>query len=200
MPSQPEILVLAVNKLQQAKISNINENSPQARAMNSIWNITRQKCLRAHLWNFAVLDDTITALATPTPKMDYKYFLPLPGNCLRLIRAEPATGNVFSSTKTAYALRNAGGTVRAVASDYQSMNILFIGDITNPGLFDPSFSDYFATELAIATARGLIDVTESHMQILRDMKKETLGDAKMLDGEEDAPEELDEGTWLNERL
>lgn len=140
MASQIEICNLALTRLGQAPIGDLNEGSNPANYCNQLWNPVRRAALRSHPWNFAllVIKNLVYAPGSPTPATalaDPNFPLDIPGNqtgftyayvmptdCVRVVRViDPALANVFLSSGTGF------------DDNFDAFNF----DSTRFGFFDP---------------------------------------------------------------
>lgn len=189
MASKTQILQLAAQKLSTALLTSITDDSPQARAMALCYDPMLGIALRRHVWNFATMRKNIQAQATPTPEYGFSFYLPLPGDFVRLDEA---------GTKCKYKIENDGANHKCIAFNAQTLNIRYVRLETNAQLFDPLFYNYFSTEIALQVARSLTDA-ETAVQRLFVMRKEDLDEARLVDSIEEPPDELEDGEWVDAR-
>src|ERR1700692_3849259 len=86
MPSDVDIVNVALTLLGQQRITTLNDNVKAARSALAIYEIERDNELRSHLWNFAVKRINLPALTTP-PVFGYFAAYQLPDDCIRVIQA-----------------------------------------------------------------------------------------------------------------
>jgi len=191
MASNVEIANRALGELGGNKITDLEEDSPEARKINRVFVQVRDELLRRHRWNFA-----ITRVALPAevavPVWGFTKAYPIPTDCLRLIEVNGSPDFRLE--------RSPSGGGRAIVTDAAApIQIRYVMRITDPNEFDVCFAALFAARLAQETAE---DITGSNAKSdrLERWAKLALSEAKRLDAIEEPPEELpDEGNWLASR-
>lgn len=143
-----DIANMALSRLGEPRISSIEENSPNAISCRTHYETVRDALLRAHAWNFATTRAQLSLTDTPAFGWDYAY--PLPSDFIRLV-----TFNGRQAKMCAAEFILEGGLL---LSDVEEARITYIRKITDPTLFDPSFTEALVFKLAGAIA---LDVTQS---------------------------------------
>ena len=67
-------------------ISSFDEESPVARTMQAIYNMTREEVLRAHAWNCATKTDTLAPDSTAPANTYYSTQYTIPSDCLKILQ------------------------------------------------------------------------------------------------------------------
>lgn len=168
MSSQVQICNIALNKISQGTITSINEDTAQAIILKNLWDHTRDRCLRAHNWNFAVKRQTLSQL-TATPAFEYSYYFQLPSDFLREL----------SLYQNCYPYKVEGDRIATSAS---SINLIYIARITDTEKWDPLFTDYFSSVLAEDMARAFTG-SESTAESLAQKAEKKLKLAKRVDAQ-----------------
>jgi hypothetical protein len=157
-------------------ITAFTEPNPEA-AQCSIWyDKDRLFILRAHRWNFARKQDTMTLLATapgvgnqpqtnlPWPFMPWAYSYEYPADCVQFQLILP----IYNGTnwqgymapnsqspvrfKVSSTLNASNQTIRAIFTNQNPAIGAWTQDITNPDLFDSQFTEALAYRLAASLA------------------------------------------------
>lgn len=185
MASNVEIANRALGELGAAKITDLEEDSPEARKVNRVFVLVRDALLRRHKWNFAMKRTSLPA-DSATPAFGFANQFTLPPDCLRVVEV-----NGFPDFK-----KEGHAIVTDVAPPLQ---LRYVARIEDPNLFDVLFAEAFAARLAMELAE---DVTQSGGKVdrLTVWARDAIREAKRLDAIEDPPEDIpEEGNWLASR-
>lgn len=85
-----------------------------------------------------------------------------------------------------------------IFSDEEALNIIYVADVTDTTLFDPSFDELFATALALELSYPLVQ----SMTLKREIRLEyveLLKDTRSFDSQEGLPEEFEADVFLSAR-
>ena len=163
-------------------ITALADDTKEGRAVNRMYETTRNKLLRDHPWNFAMVRVALAANVT-APIWDYTNAFDLPSACLRIIEVD---------TTEEWQVEG-----RQIVSDAAApLNILYVAEITDTEQYDAQFLNLFAIRLAADLA---FDLTNSR-PIAADMENKyflALRDARLVDAQESLS--ADEDTWLEAR-
>jgi hypothetical protein len=154
MSPQLQIINVALTRLGAEPIASLTENTSEARIAGIQWDVARRACLRDHPWNFAVLDQELSAVEDTTEvditlltspagyvKPAFRYSYQLPTDYLRLLR-------VYNSTD--YRLQG-----RRLLTDERYCRIKYVRDVEDTTEFSSHFDDLLAQRLASDMAFGL---------------------------------------------
>ena len=120
---------LALAKLGEAPIPAISPTgSPAARLCYAHYHPVRREILCTNRWTFATALTTLTA-EQAAPQAAH----PLPPDCLRVLEVSSRD----------WSLRG-----RTIYCPERSIRLLYLADVEDPTLFDPMFTEAFATRLA----------------------------------------------------
>ncbi len=97
MPNATQVANIALMHLQQARITNFNEDTTAARRVRDAWDIARDEALRVHPWGFARKQAILTPSAD-TPLFHWQYQFPIPSDFRRLVRFN----GILAGTSKAY--------------------------------------------------------------------------------------------------
>ena len=84
MTSKTEIANIALTNLGATNITDIDEDSSNARKIRAIYDNLRQAVLEEHPWNFAIVRDVLSPDPT-SPVFGYSYKVRKPTGCLRIL-------------------------------------------------------------------------------------------------------------------
>jgi len=153
MAQQPDITNAALMKIAASLVSDITENSEQARKANAVFSRVARRELRSHAWSFALARGS-AALLPDTPAFGYSYAYALPADCLRLVYVNGLYAD--------YSLRGAGDDItppyaiegRSLLTDLGAPVLLrYVKDVSsNLSIWDACFEEAFACALAVELA------------------------------------------------
>ena len=200
----------AIMRLGGQLITSLTENSVAAIACNSQYNIVRRDLLRSHPWNFAIKYASLAQNLTPPP-FGYDFSYALPTDCLRVLGTSDQldssmfnygsdfNGYITISNTVDYALSDNYKIVgRNIYSNYGSLKIQYVADVTDTTLFDSSFVELLSVRLAMTIA---YQVTGS-VQMRNDLREEfeyLMRNAKENNGQEGTRERIELSSWLASR-
>jgi hypothetical protein len=186
MTSDVSICNLALQKLGAARISSLDQDHKNARAMNNCFESKRDALLRKHAWNFAVTTETLAPDAAAPSDDDYTYQFTLPADCLR----------VLPPKRTTLDWQVRGGKI--LTNDTNALKVRYIRRVTNAPDFDALFVDLLACDLADQCCE---EITQSNTKkaAIKEDRKEALLAAKLANAFEQSPAETPEDTWLAAR-
>lgn len=178
----------ALQILGAKRISALDQDHPNARAMNTAYAPVRDALLRKYDWNFAKERASVAADATDDLYEGLKRYR-LPNDYARLMRR----------TMTSYYLESRrdwqieGGFI--LTADSAPLNFRYIKKVTDPAIHDPMFDELLAVELALATVH---DVTGSNVKKkdLRVDRAEALADARRANAFENDSDDPVEDSWV----
>lgn len=143
MASDVEIANAALVDLGHEPIQSFLDDSDQARALNTIYTMNRDRTLAAHPWNFATKRLSLAAavITLNTDEWDNAYLLP--ADSLRVLYIEPR-GTPFV-VENGYILTNVAAPVRCPV----------VFRITDPELFSTNFVSAFQYRLSAALCNAI---------------------------------------------
>jgi len=183
--SEVQICNNALIKVGSDIISSLTENTKGAKLCNQLYSILRDELLRMHPWNFAVKRVQLAAEST-APDFEFTYQYQLPSDFLRLL-------DVYNYS-TRYRVEG-----DKVLSDDDTIQIIYIAQITDPQMFDSAFSEVLATRLASEIAYSLSG-SRSLADSLTEIYSRKLSMAKMADAQENYNDSLRIDTYLDARF
>lgn len=172
MASKVEIFNMALTLLKQRPISDPNGDGGAETTLRQIYDICRRALLEEHPWNFAVKRKALD-LETDAPESEYDYAFSKPTNCLRIITVyNPAS--VWKEEDN-----------NLIVTNDDTMDLIYVEDVTNPTFFSPLFVKTLCLELALL-AEFAISGQQQLQQSLMTQRDKTKAVAKMVDGQKDA--------------
>lgn len=182
--SDTEICNNALILIGQVLITSMTEDSKAARTCNFYYNIARKAVLRSHPWNFAIKRKKLASLPD-APVFDFTYAFQLPSDALRILNTNDKndTWRIEGQTLVSYS---------------SSVEVLYIADITQTGLFDDMFDEALAARIALAIAMPLAD-SRTIRSDMKELYKERMTEARSADGQEGSVLIIDDDFYLESR-
>lgn len=183
--SETSIANRAVTKLGANRILSLTEDTPEARALNAVYETTRNAELRAHPWAFATERAQLSALSS-TPSWGYSKEYQLPADCIRVL----SVGEKwipYDAIGVSYREYPIGTTDESfyqiegqkILTDLAApLKIRYTKKETDPAKFDDLFIDALACRLAYETAADIIDATTGDFQRIEVMYNRAIMEAK----------------------
>lgn len=181
---------LVLSKLgDEDQLTDPDDDRKAARAIKAVWDIVRDVVLRAHPWNFAVRQASLTS-SDPAPEFIYSHGFQLPTGFLRL---DPSQMEPWS-VREHYQIE--GG--RLLASTPGPILIRYVARIEEVGNWDPLFIEAFACRLAYQIADRITGDMSRKAECWR-AYVQAMAEAKGVDGRENPPEAPIDSSWVTAR-
>lgn len=195
MATSTDIVNIALRRIGANRISSLeNDSIKEAIAARDVYDEARRDLLNAHNWNFAIRRIQLTASATvPVFGWDYAYILP--EDFIRLISVHPHDND---EATVPYRLEYQTSDDRIIVCNATTVYIRYIFDIQDPNVMSASFRDTLAWQMARELAAAL-SKSSSAAELADQSYRRALSRAKSIDGVEDYPDRMAEGSWLTER-
>lgn len=196
--SRTDICNSALLRLGAATITDITDDSAEARACNEQYDSNRRSELRKHPWNFAI-KRVVLAADTDAPAFEFDYAFTLPSDCLRvLIPKDNSLDWVIEGGKI---LTNwsSSPVTGASTSDAVSLSLRYVADIDDVGLFDTAFYDALTLSLAMDICEKITNST-AKKQALGEEYKAAISEARRSDALENLPEDPPDDDWWTARF
>ena len=177
MTAAVDIANSALNTLGATNITALTEDTKTARICNQRYSFVRDAVFRAHPWNCLVTRVALTAdSATPVFGYTKQFSLPNDPFCLRVLRLE--------DMDTVYRIEG-----RKLLVNESSVNIQYVGRITDVNLYDTLLIETIAARLAAEICFNLTNsnTLTAQMNQLYDQK---LSEARFVDATEGTPPNL----------
>ena len=178
MTSVLDIGNAALTNLGEDTIGSLSDDIKAARLINRRYAPIRDAVLRAHPWNCAMARARLPSAETPATWGSTNSFH-LPAHCLRVLRLDDRT--------TAWKVEGRKLFADAVAPP----TILYIRQIDDPDQFDTLLVEAIAARLAADLAHPLTQST-TMIQVMWDLYRQKLIEARQVDGQEGAGDALAE--------
>lgn len=199
MASEVEIVNAALTLLGEARIVSMDDDVKPAREAKAMLSITRRALLGGYNWSFAIKRQQLPALAE-VPTFGYSYKYNMPTGCLRLVQIGDHFVGVDmvdyrGASSEEYAIEG-----REILTDLGApLNVRWIGDVTNTGLFIPNFTKAYAAQLAVDLCEPLTQSDTKRVRAEGAFKHE-ISLAIRANAIELPPKQLADDSWLLSRL
>lgn len=190
MASNVEIANRALQKLGAKRITSLTEDSVNARAINSCFDVLRKAELRKHPWSFSIERVQLSASST-SPLFVKTNSFPLPSDCLRVLPNDPD----FEYNDKDWQIE--GRSI--ITDDAAPLNVRYVKDITDPNIMDVLFREALSGKIAVELCEELTQ-SNTKIQIAQAMYKEAINEAKRVNAIERVPIVPFEDKWITVRL
>lgn len=199
MPTNTELVNAALRKGGGAKrINDLTDSVGSAGIAADVLSSELNDLLRDGTWNFSVTRIELGQLST-MPAFGWAFAFALPADCLRVISVhDNSAGDGRVPYKLEALLQPDNTYVNIVATDASSIFLRYARIVVDPNLMSSSFRQVLILRLAKIFA---ISIAKSN-SLYTALDKEhdaALRRAKSIDGIEDYPEKLPEGSWAERR-
>lgn len=187
MPSQVEVVNMALLGSGAVRIESMDEDEENARRMTIAWPICLKSMLRSHPWSFAKKEAVLSQLAeTPILSDDATYIYTLPVDFIKLLKTD---------TQGSYAYKIKG---KNLYTNVETVKIEYIFYNEDPDTWDDSFVTAVAARLKAETWFAIT----SDKKLVKTNWDEYVGKwnyAKSMNGQEVTPDESINDEWINSR-
>jgi len=185
-----EICNIALARLGDSRISDIDANEEKARLCKLFYDQTRDEVLREHTWSFASARAALAPLAGDNiTGFDYRYQLPT--DCLYVRTLIDAEGESYADITNEYQIEG-----RELHTDVTPCAIRYTKKVSDPGQYDSQFVEAFALKLASKIALKLSGKQQLENSMLQQYLI-VLQNAKGLDGQEREQAHVPETYWAD---
>lgn len=194
--SAVNICSLALDILKQGAIQDIAVPQTTTEKICARWyDMTRQECLAAHPWKFAIKRDILTPDGT-APVFGYTYAYNLPNDYIRMVSiGDDFLGDLSRQreVENGQILLDAG-----TDTDGTSVQIRYVYDITSVTQFAPLFIKYFVLQLALNMCNKFSISATARQQILSEFNM-VQAEAKAVNGQENKIKRIQNSRILTKR-
>lgn len=194
MASKVEICNSALNMLGANNITDLTEDSKNARLLNQRYEPIRDAVFRTHAWNCLIKRIELAA-DTDTPTHEYTYQYTLPADCLRVLRIGGHHDGSSSDLDNGQQFKVEG---RKVLTDETTVYLIYISKITDVNEYDTLLQETIAARLAAELCYAVTSSTSLAGQ-LKESYEEKLREARFTDATEGTADKLDSSTFINSR-
>lgn len=199
MATEIELINAALRKGGGAKrILALTDSVGSAGIASDVLTSERDDLLRSGVWNFAVTRIKLGQLAT-LPVFGWSFAYTLPSDCERVVSVhDTVDGASVVPYKIESLLQSDGSYINVIATDANAVYLRYCRKVTDPNLMTASFRQVLILRLAKIFA---ISIAKSNplFQALDAEEQKAERRARSIDGIEDWPETLPEGSWATSR-
>lgn len=199
MATETEIVNAALRKGGGAKrILALTDSVGSAGIAADVLTSERDDLLRSGIWNFAVTRVKLGQLST-LPVFGWTYAYALPSDCDRVVAVYD---NVDGTGVVPYKIESIQQAdtsyINVVVTDANTVYLKYCRQITDPNLMTASFRQVLILRMAKIFA---ISIAKSNplFAALDQEEQKAYRQARSIDGMEDYPEKLPEGSWATSR-
>lgn len=175
----------ALTLLGEAAITSLTENTKAARECNRIFDDIRRRELRKHIWNFARTRATL-APDSVAPAFGYNYQFTLPSDWIRTVPQNSSADLITEGRKT-------------LTNETDTLDLVYIRDVTDVGQWDELFADVVACALAAALAEKITQSSDKR-ELAKSEYRTALAEARRVNAFEKVADVEPEDTWITARL
>lgn len=195
--SAVQVFNLALTELGQDRCTNIDDDLEAVRTLRANWEFMRDDVFAEHPWKFAILRDSLPALAA-APPFGYARQFSLPEKCLKLVQV--GDDYVFyTSETTTFALEGGTSGGQVILTDEAApLQVRYVQRIENVGLWPVLFCSAVAMKLASVCAKKITgSSTEAERMV--GLYQLAVRTAKRHNAIERPPQRMLDGDWLGSR-
>ena len=196
MATPTDLVNIALRRCGANRISSLeNDTTKEAISARDIYDEARRDLLYTHNWNFAVKRAQLTASATE-PEFGWDYAYVLPDDFVRLISVHPSDDD---ESVVPYRLEFLDSEDRVLLCNANQVYIRYVFDLQDPNVMSAGFRDTLSWQLARELAAAL-SKSSAAAELADNGYRRALSRAKSIDGVEDFPEKMADGSWITDRL
>lgn len=202
MPSPVDIANVAFTILGKPGITSFEDGTVQADLALATYDIVRRKLLMGpSIWRFSIVRTKLPALSASPASGPYLTQFEMPSDCLRPIMIGDTWAGLnlddyrLGPTDADYSIEG-----RNILCDYGApLDLQYVGDATDTGIFDPQFVFYLGAECAWLWCEAVTG-SDAKKQAALMAKKDALIQAAASNALMKAPEFNADDTWVAVRL
>lgn len=199
MATEIELVNAALRKGGGAKrILALTDSVGSAGIASDVLESERDDLLRSGIWNFAITRIKLAQLAT-LPVFGWSFAYTMPSDCERVVSVhDNSNGDGAVPYKIESILQADGSYINVIATDADTVYLRYCRMVTDPNLMTASFRQVLILRMAKIFA---ISIAKSNplYQALDAEEQKAERRARSIDGIEDYPEKLPEGSWADSR-
>lgn len=199
MASVIQVANRALTKLGAARITSLEDDNKQARAIASCFDDLRDDELRAHRWQFAMKRTSLAALSD-APAFGYNYQYAIPTDFLRIDMVDdkyPAAimDNYISAEYLEWTLEG-----NVILTDIAApLKLRYIARISDPSQWDTNFREALASRIAMEICEDLTQ-SDTKKAGARDDYKRAISQAVRINSIEKPPVMPPDNSWVVSRI
>ena len=192
MASVVDICNSALNLLGASTITQLTEDSKNARLCNQRYEPIRDRMFRSHSWN-CLTKRVQLAEDSSAPVVEYTNQFTLPSDCLRVLKIHNGTTDSIASSLD-YAVEG-----RKIKTDEGTVFLVYIAKIVDPNEYDT----YLVEALAAALAADLAYAITNNATLAKNYEAtadERLREARFIDATENSLGTVESSEFTDARL
>lgn len=194
MPSDTDVVNIAMRHVGASRILNLTEGSPEANVANDIYADLVRSLLRSHIWNFATKRLKLAQSST-APIFEFDHAYPVPSEWLRTISCHADSDG--RSSIAVYRMELVSDQ-RAIVTDADDVYLRYVAEITDPNLWNADFVEAVASALARDLSIPLA-ASNTMRDEYRKIHIREINRAKSSDAMESTPTQRPRGSWVTAR-
>lgn len=198
MQTETEIVNAALRRVGARRIVDVSENVASAGIAKDVLVEVRDNMLRAAAWNFATTRARLARL-TAVPVSRFQFGYALPSDWLRTLEVADNSGGTGTVPYKQEALQLEDSSfIQAILCSAEQVYLRYVRLVEEPANWSASFQSLVVLGLAkvfapsIAKSNTLLVAIDSEL-------KAAMKQARAIDGMEDFPDRLPEGSWVTSR-
>ena len=192
MASKVEICNSALNMLGANNITDITEDSKNARLLNQRYDPVRDAIFRSHAWN-CLIKRVQLAQNTTAPVIEFTYAYALPADFLRVLKIHNGTTDSVAS-EMPYKIEGAN-----LITDEATVYLIYVSKDTDSTNYDAYLYEVLAYQLAADIAYGITNNATLAKNLLADAD-EKLREARFVDSTENSTDTVEADEFTDARL
>jgi len=198
MASETEIVNSALRKVGDRRITSIDDTVSSAGVARDVLASERDDLLQRHPWNFATTRAQL-ALLSAAPVFEFDYAFALPSDYMRTVSVHAGDYGGGDLQYKIEGVKQADDTyVNAIVCGSNTAYLRYIRRVTDPNIMTPTFRQVLTLRLAAVFATGIAKSNTLH-QLLKEEMRDAMRQAASIDGIEDYPERMPDGSWATSR-
>ncbi len=193
MPSQIDVINVALRRVGASRIQSLGEDSPEAAISGDLIDNVVDDLLRQHAWNFATRRVKMARL-TEEPTFEFDYAYAFPADWIRTVSVHSND----AGRNTIYFREEYIEGQRVLLTSQEDVYLRYIADIRDPNLWPPDFRQSVSLYLAKDLAMPLANSNRLQENLFSEARG-TLARAKSADAQGSSPERMPLGTWVRRR-
>lgn len=189
MASKVEICNKGLQLLGAKRITDLAENSRNAKACNFVYESLKRECLRLHVWMFSIKRADLAA-DSPAPSWGRANSFTLPSDFIRL--AKPYPEDDYNSRDWLIEGK------KILTDESAPLYIRYVYDVTDPNEMDSLFIKYFSAEIANTLCEEITQSNTKQAKAIAE-RDDALAKAKKINAIEQPPQQAVEDPWVTVR-
>lgn len=155
------------------------------------YDITRKSLLRNHVWNFARAETTLARVTDGG--LDYADSFLMPNDCLRVMKL----GTRYWPIRD-FNIYGRNILINTIGDTTNALEIRYVKDVTDVSLFDASFIQVLALQLAVNVSYAVSE-KRNQVELVNSRLKQELPEAVSVNAQERKPKKINRSKWLDAR-